>query len=460
MTELNMEQNEERIIDQEVQRIMQGGEGVEKKEKQKKKFGKKKLLLIPAVIAVLFILSLVMRMLSGKGRGGLAVSTAELTRGEVQEKLKVSGPVSGTNSADVMSDIHAEVRDILVREGDHVEKGQVLAYLNSRSAEQALELAEHQLALAKANQADAAKNTGADYAKAQQALQSAETEHARKLALFQTGAVSAAELEAAEAALQNARATMQTFTVKKGKVQINDSYSIQIQIAEKELEKAQDRLAETTVLSPIAGTVTRVNTKPGQFVDRLEEHKPLFTIENLDELELEIRISEYSIGKVSVGQKATISASIMGDRQAEGEVLSISPTGEMKGNGSTERVIPTKIRVDSRESGLISGITARAEILLDEAKDVFVVPLSALVQTPEGGSALAFVEGGTVFLSPVRTGVESDIAVEVSPLDAADPHFAEGRHFILTPGEEIAEGVAVRESLLKMTASDAAAGAK
>ena len=74
----------------------------------------------------------------------------------------------------------------------------------------------------------------------------------------------------------------------------------------------------------------------------MENDAPLFVIENLDNLELEIKVSEYTIGKVAVGQEAEISADILNGETVHGEVISISPTGEEKGGGSSERVIPTK----------------------------------------------------------------------------------------------------------------------
>lgn len=62
----------------------------------------------------------------------------------------------------------------------------------------------------------------------------------------------------------------------------------------------------------------------------MENDAPLFVIENLDNLELEIKVSEYTIGKVAVGQEAEISADILNGETVHGEVISISPTGRRK----------------------------------------------------------------------------------------------------------------------------------
>ena len=179
----------------------------------------------------------------------------------MQNVLTLSGPVSGTDSADVTSGLHAQVTELYVKEGDKVEKGQALAKLNPHDVEQALALAENQVELAKANREEALKNAQSSYAKAAQALQSAQADYNRKAELYQGGDISQADFEQAQSALKDASAAMQAFTVKGGKVSVGDSYDIQIQNAEKELEKAKDKINDTTLTSPISGTVTRGNTK-------------------------------------------------------------------------------------------------------------------------------------------------------------------------------------------------------
>lgn len=107
-----------------------------------------------------------------------------------------------------------------------------------------------------------------------------------------------------------------------------------------------------------------------------------------------------------------------------GKVTNISPTGEPKdGSSSTERVVPTTIRIDGGSStGLIAGITAKATIITGEAKDVLKVSQTALIQGPGGSMAVAVVKApagggeGTVHLVPVKTGVQSDLEAEVIPV--------------------------------------------
>ena len=425
----------------------QGGdisEEVEKllNEKPKKKKGKKKWIFLGLLL--LFVLFILKNILFPGKAMGMLVNTESLSKADIQEKLSVSGPVSGTQSQHVTSALHAKVKEILVKEGDKVTEGQLIAKLDTKDVEEALEAAKTQVDLAKANKEDAQKNTKAEYAKVQTAYNNALLDFQRKSSLLENGDISQSEYEQAESALKDAKASLGSFKVNGGNVQVSESYDLQIKSAEEGLRKAQSAVDSAEIKAPISGTITRVNVEAGQFADNLLDGKPMFTVENLDQLELSISVSEYSIGKLSLGQKAIITADVLGDEKLEGEVSSISPTGEQKNGNTAERVIPIKIKIDGDKKGLLSGITAKADIVLSEAKNVFVVPLSAVITGEDGSSQMAFVEDGKIHIVPVKTGVESDVSVEVSPLKE-DAVFKEGAHFVSAPDASLTEGLAVSE---------------
>lgn len=425
----------------------QGGdisEEVEKllNEKPKKKKGKKKWIFLGLLL--LFVLFILKNLLFPGKATGMLVNTENLSKADIQEKLSLSGPVSGTQSQHVTSALHAKVKEILVKEGDKVTEGQLIAKLDTKDVEEALEAAKTQVDLAKANKEDATKNAKAEYAKVQTAYNNALLDFQRKSSLLESGDISQSEYEQAESALKDAKASLGSFKVSGGNVQVSESYDLQIKSAEEGLRKAQSAVDSAEIKAPISGTITRVNVEAGQFADNLLDGKPMFTVENLDQLELSISVSEYSIGKLSLGQKAIITADVLGDEKLEGEVSSISPTGEQKNGNTAERVIPIKIKIDGDKKGLLSGITAKADIVLSEAKNVFVVPLSAVITGEDGSSQMAFVEDGKIHIVPVKTGVESDVSVEVSPLKE-DALFKEGAHFVSAPDASLTEGLAVSE---------------
>lgn len=387
-----------------------------------------------AVSAALLLFSL----LSGGGnKGAVPVNTAALAKGEVQQVLSISGPVSGTDSAEVVSRLHAEILEILVKEGDKVKAGQVLARLDSTEVQQEVDMAQNAYDLAVANKDDAQIQAENGYARALQSEQAARLDHDRKAALYAAGDISQLEMETAQNAWNDAKRELRSYTLENGKPVASRSYSLQVKNAEFELEQKKKKLDETQVVSPIAGTVVRVNSRVGRFADTVDNDKPLFAIDNLEKLEMKINVSEYSIGSVKVGQEAEISADILGGELEHGVITSISPTGEEKGGGSTERVIPTTIQIQNPDTKLIAGITARAKIVLGEAKDAWVVPVSAVMQKVDG-TYLAAVEQGNLKLIPVETGVESDTSIQVT-----GEGLTEGLVYITAPDAEMAEGTPV-----------------
>ena len=426
-----MEENQQgQDVSQEINKLLEASP-------KKKKKGKLKWILIGVLVLVLLFVA--KNLLFPAKPMGTMVSVQALTKGDIQEKISLSGPVSGTDAQQVTSGLHAKVTEILVKEGDKVEKGQVLARLDKTDVNTALEAAKTQLDLAKANKTEAEKNLRLEYEKNQTILKNAELDFQRKSSLYSTGDIPQSDYEAAESALKDAKATMANYKVIKGTVKVPDSYDLQIKTAEQELEKAESKVSDADLISPIAGTITRVNIKVGEFADTPTENKYDFTVENLDQLELSIAVSEYNIGKVHLGQKATITADILGGESLEGVVSSISPTGEEKNANTSERVIPIKVQITGDKKGLLSGITAKADLLLSEAKDVYVVPISAVMTGEDGSNKMAFVVNGTVHFVPVTTGVTSDVSMEVKPVKE-DSAFKEGNNYILSPDASLTEG--------------------
>ncbi|MFR3728245.1 efflux RND transporter periplasmic adaptor subunit [Lacrimispora sp.] len=427
------------VFDQELQNLMKEESSGNKKKKARKKWSKKRKI-ITIGVAAFFGLFLVFKV-SGGGGGAMMVTVSPLKKGEVVEELSVSGPVQGTDSVEVVSNLHAEILELPVKEGDRVEKGQVLAVLDDKDVKKELDIAQNAYESAVSTYQDKQLEAENGYAKAKQDYETAKANYNRTLTLFQAGSASQVELETASNAMDDAKRQMSTYTLKDGRPVANESYALQIEKEAFEVEQKKEALTNTKVTSPIAGTVVRVNCKVGRFADKTDDDKPMFIINNLDVLEMKINVSEYSIGKVAIGQPVEISADILNGETVKGEVTSISPTGEEKGSGSTERVIPTTIRIIDQNSRLIAGITAKARIELNKAENVWVVPFSTVIQKPDGTMAIAAVEENKVKMIPVTTGVESDIETEIIPVE--EGALKEGMQVIDTPSDLLRDGMAV-----------------
>lgn len=412
-----------------------------KKKKIHKKWSKKKKRIVIGAGSVLFLMILFSML--GKKDPSVFVSPVSVERGPIESILSLSGPISGTESADVVSNLHAEVLKITVKEGDKVEKGQLLALIDSADVKKSVEMAQNAYDLAVSEYEESKRDTQNQYEKAVQEYDTARRNFERNQVLFQSGDISKVEFETIENGLSDARRAVEAFRIEKGKAIPDQSYELKMQSAWFELDKRKTELENTEVKSPISGTVVRVNSKVGQFADKPEDEKPMFTIENLEHLEMEISVSEYSIGKVKVGQKAQISADILDGKKAKGEITSISPTGEEKGNGSSERVIPATILIKGgKESGLIAGITAKASIVTEQAKEVLLVPLTSLIQDEDGNMSVAVINENTkkVHIVPVTLGIEGDLKAEISPIEEGA---IEENMVVASVADGLAEGMTV-----------------
>ena len=450
MREHEEKRTEAQEIDQRIAELMAPGEDAgrgKKREKGRpgarllarwKRMSRRKKILAAAGILAVFVLA--GRAAAGGEKAGVLVTVTSLAKKDIQEKLSLTGPVSGTDSVDVVSNIHAEITEMHVKEGDAVTKNQVLAVLDSTDLAREVEIARNTYELAVANKEEKDKEAALGYEKAVQDYQKASLDYSRNSQLFAAGDISQMDLEQSANALNDARRQMEGYRVENGRGVAEESYALQVENAAFELQKKQEELKNAQIKSSIDGTVVRVNSKVGQFADKVEDDKPMFSIENLEQLELEIKVSEYSIGKVQVGQKAVITADILDGASVEGKVVKISPTGEEKGGGSTERVIPTTIRIDGDKSRLIAGITAKAELLIREAKDTFCVPVTAVFDRGDG-PCIAVAENMRVRIIPVTLGVDGDVEVEVIPREG--DVLPEGMQVITNPEPQTEDGTAV-----------------
>lgn len=404
------------------------------KETPGKKKKKKKKWIAIILVVVLVIGVLVVKNMGGNGEQLPMVQTKPLAKGAIMQTLSLNGPISGTDSVEVVSNLHAEIQEILVKEGDKVEEGQVLARLDSSELERQITIAENEYNLAKATYQEKLRENAVYTQKASAACETAQTALNRVQALYDSGNASLVELEAAKTTLSDA-------IRERDSVAGCESFALQAENSRLSLEQKQEQLKDTEIISQISGTVVRVNSKVGRFADKTENNRPMFEIENLEKLEMEIPVSEYYIGEIKLGQKVIITADILNGESVEGTVTAISPTGEVKSASSTERVIPITIQISDTSSALIAGINAKASIILDEAENTFIVQSSDVVQRADGSLAVATVENGGIKWIPVLCGIESDFEVEIIPVEEGS--IVEGMQIVSNPNGNMAEGMLV-----------------
>lgn len=384
---------------------------------------KKKIILAAAIAAAVAAGG---KLAFGKGEApGEAVSTALAEKQDLQETLRLKAVLEGTESTEVVSRLHYEVKELLVKEGDRVKKGQLLAVLDSTDLSQEMTLKRGELSLLQKQQAETLRDRQIDYDNAKKAYDDTKI-------LFEIGAASQAELD-------EAKDTLEKISAANGKAVLSAAEQQALANTKQEISIQSSALEDCQIRSMIDGTVTRVNTKVGRFADETEDDKPMFVIENVDTLQMKVLVSENDIAKVSVGQKVDITAEILNGESVQGEVIRISPTGELKEGSTSERVIPVFISVKEKNDKLIAGITAKATIHIAEAKQALTVPYEAIGELEDGSTVVYVVrEDNTIHIVPVELGLETDLYAEIK-----GGELKEGQTIVLNPSLALTEGMAV-----------------
>lgn len=401
---------------------------------------KKKKIIIAAVAVVLIAGGLKVALGSRQTEPtGTPVTTGTVVRQDLEEVLKQKATLEGTESAEVASKLHYEVKQVLVKEGDKVTKGQLLAVLDSGDIQDQIAQTKGDIQLLEYQQQETLAERQRQIDNALMEKENAEKDYKDQQDLFAIGAASQAEVDAAKDALDKAQRALDDIPNENGKAVLTSSEKQTKANAQQKASIQSATLSDCQIRSAISGTVTRVNTTVGRFADESEDNKPMFVIENLETLQMKVLVSENDIDRVQIGQEVEISADVLGKETVQGVVERISPTGEAKSSTSSERVIPVYIKVKEENEKLIAGINANATIKIASAKDALVVPLEALAELEDGTTAVYTVtDAGTVHIVPVTLGLETDLQAEIK-----SDEIKEGQKIILNPSAAMTEGMAV-----------------
>jgi len=347
---------------------------------------KKKRIIIISVIVLIAVLAIALPALLSGGELPLQVTTGTAEKMDIEQAVTIKGTIEGSQKADVATSLNYEILSILVEEGDIVKKGQVLAILDAEELQR-------------------------EYQKAANALKDSKFNYEASKKLYEEGAISREAFLQAQNRYENDRITLESFD-------ITDKVNIK---------------------SPIDGTVTRVNVNIGRYANDTENNEPMFVVEDLENLKMNVRISEYDISKIKVGQKAVITAEVLGGETVEGTVSRISPTGELKDPSSKEMVIPVQIDIDKGNPKLIAGVTASAKIEIETRKNVLAVPIDAILEDPTTKETFVMRLDETILKKvPVKLGLEGDFHVEI-----LSGELKEGDKVVLNPTFEMEDGMTV-----------------
>lgn len=296
----------------------------------------------------------------------LAPADLAVARDEpVAATLTLAGLLQPLAESVLTAEVEGRIDAVLVRPGEAVKAGQVLARMDSRDL--AAQVAEQR----------------ANLAASRAQLELAEKTQRRNEGLRERNFLSASGLDASRSTLDANREALRA--------------------REAQLALAVQALTKAVIRSPQAGIVAERAVQPGQHV---APNTRLFSIVDLAEMEFAASVPVGQVGAVRVGQPVDLVAEGADDAPASGRVERIAPTAD-----AATRMIPVYIRVANPDGRLRGGMAARGQLRLGEAAHAVTLPREAL----RGGDqpAVLVVAQGRAELRAVRLGLSDEVSGRV-----------------------------------------------
>jgi HlyD family secretion protein len=301
--------------------------------------------------------------------------TEAVRRGEIVRSVSASGKLEALVTVEVGSQISGQVTQVLVDYNDRVRRGQAMAVLDPQNQRSSVE--QSQAAIAAANAGVAQQQAGLAQAQAQVSL--AQAEYDRQKFLFDRGIIAQAALDTAQASLTQARAQVRTAQAAI------TSARAQVQQQQAQLRANQATLGRTVISAPIDGVVIDRQIEPGQTVASGLNVAVLFTLaQDLSRVQALISVDEADIGSVRVGQPVRFTVDAYPNDNFTGEATQIRMLPTTESNVVAYTVVVQAANANER---LLPGMTANAEIVLEQKRNVLRVPNAALRFTPAGVEA-------------------------------------------------------------------------
>jgi multidrug efflux pump subunit AcrA (membrane-fusion protein) len=295
---------------------------------------------------------------------------------ERAESVSASGSVEGSETADVAFLVGGRVTRVLVEEGQHVSKGQLLAEIEPTDYQNAFNTAVAQKAAAEAVSERA--EAGVRKQELEQAridFERAEDEYKRMKFLVERKSLPPNDFQKFEAAYKAARERYdqaEEGTRKEDRA----TAAAQAHAAGAQATEEQKRLNDTRLVAPISGNLAMRKVDPGQTV---AAGMPVFTIVELNPVKVRVGVPEADIGKVHQGATAEVTAPSLEGRCFKGKVSIIGVAAE-----PASRTYTVKILVPNPGPVLLAGMVAEARIFGRAKVKSLTIPGEAVVPDPQG----------------------------------------------------------------------------
>lgn len=339
-------------------------------------------LIIAAAVVLIIIIGLAVK--KGSQRGKIKIATEEAQLRTIIETVSANGKIQPAKDVMISPFISGEVVELYVKEGEFVERGQILAKIDPEIYISNYERIEAAYQTAQANEA----NAKAFISQSEAQFTKAKLDFDRSKTLFEKDVISQSDFDAATSAFLVAEANL---------IASKESYrsaKFQVSSARASLKEAKENLDRTSIFAPNDGTVSKLNVEVGERVTGASQFSAgteIMRIANLDILEVNVEVNENDIVRVSLMDTAIIEVDAYLDREFKGLVTEIATSANTIGVSADQvtnfdvKIMMLKgsyedlIKPDSPiPSPFRPGMSATVEIETETAYDVLTVPIQAV----------------------------------------------------------------------------------
>lgn len=337
------------------------------------------------VVGILAAGGVTYRLIAGK-KEAAEVSVEKSAYRAIVETVSASGKIQPETEVKIQSEVSGQIIDLPVKEGDLVQKGQLLVKINPDLYTSALSRAEAALNSSKSN----LSSSKARLAQAEAQFNATNLNYQRQKKLFDDGAISKAELENFTSQWETSKAE-----VTSAQESIH-SAQFAIESAQAGVNEAADNLKRTTILAPMTGTVTALNKELGETVlgNNMMSGEVIMNISALAFMEVNVEVNESDIVRVQLGDTAIVEVDSYKEEKFKGEVTEIGNTAlnaitdQMNLNQVTN--FSVKIRIlpesyshlmqgkDESYSPFKPGMSATVDIVTEKSDRALSIPIKAV----------------------------------------------------------------------------------
>jgi HlyD family secretion protein len=368
---------------------------------------RRKLIIFSAIGLVL--VTLVLLAIFKKREPVITVQTEKVARHSLTNIVIANGKIQPVVQVTISPEVSGEIIALPVKEGQQVKKDDLLVRINP------------DIYVAAVNQAKAGYESSlAAKASAVASLEKAQADYDRNLELFHQKLISESDFIGFKSARDMAKAQL-------------DSADDQVNVAKALVDSAQDSLIKTTIVSPLDGTISKLNSQLGERVLGTAQFAgtEILIISDLNQMEARVDVGEMDVVGIKPGQQARLEVDAFKDRKFSGTVTDVASSSKdsnlpssSSSSSSSQSQEATKfqvrIRLNDKES-FRPGMSVSADIETEYRTNVLTVPLASVTTRPpkppkktdppkSGGTNTAAIKSGTNAVASSNTVAASDIA--------------------------------------------------